>query len=192
MKKMVFISFLLFVFQTGSGQKAILRAIQPHHAKLQFAGSIGYLSAGVGYRNRKQNVEGDVFYGYVPKRFGGMTMHALSAKATIHVLPQIKFRGLDVRPLSGGVLLNYTFGKQYFLFSPENYPYNYYGFPTVLHAGFFAGGNVSARFHKKSLNRLAVYYELGTNDAELKSYLGNNSIPLKEILNLAIGIKTTF
>lgn len=185
------IFFSLFTFSAGA-QKKIVRGLTPHHAKVQFAGSIGFLAAGFGYENRKSTLEGDLYYGYVPKKFGGISMHSLTGKITVNPFPESKILGLKLRPLTVGALGSYTFGKQYFLFSPENYPYNYYGFPTALHAGVFVGGQLSTSFNKRSLRSVGIYYELGTNDRELKSYLGNNSIKFTEILNLAIGIKTTF
>lgn len=192
MRKQYFILVFVAISLCGSAQEKQGRGFIPHHAKLQFAGSIGFVSAGVGYENRKRSIEGDVYYGYVPKKFGGITMHAVTGKATFYPFKEKKYKGFQWRPLSAGVLASYTFGKQYFLFAPGNYPYNYYGFPTALHAGVFVGGQLSTTFNKKSLRAVGLYYEVGTNDKELVSYFGNNSLQAKDILNLAIGIKTTF
>jgi hypothetical protein len=163
----------------------------PHHVKVQYAGGIGFASVGLGYGSRSDRVEGDFYYGYVPKSVGGVYIHAVSSKLTWHVLEKVELKGWELRPLSAGLLVSYTFGKQYFLFSPENYPYSYYDFPTALHGGVFVGGRVD-----KSLRRgrkVGLYYELGSNDREITSYLNNRaSLKIPEILNLALGIKTTF
>src|SRR5688500_16583980 len=119
-------------------------------------------------------------------------MHSLTGKFTFYPLKEKKLKDFNWRPLSVGTLASYTFGKQFFLFAPENYPYDYYGFLTALHMGVFVGGQVSTTFNKRSVRGIALYYELGTNDKELLSYFGNSSIQLKEIVNLGIGIKTTF
>jgi hypothetical protein len=182
----------VLIFLPCEAQENTLRKIIPDHAKVQFAGTIGFVSAGFGYSNKRGSLEADLHYGYVPKQFGGATLHSLTGKLTGYPLAETKFMGLHVKPLSVGILGSYTFGKQFFLYDPENYPYNYYGFPTALHAGFFIGGSAGTKFHGKPVRGVAVYYELGTTDKELKSYLGNHSIPFRGIFNLGVGIRTNF
>lgn len=163
----------------------------PDHVKVQYAGGIGFTSLGLGYQSRNDRLEGDFYYGYVPKSVGGDNIHAVSSKLTWYPVKKVDLKSLELRPLSAGVLLSYTFGKQYFLFSPENYPYSYYNFPTALHAGVFIGGRVDKPF--KNGKRVGLYYELGSNDREISSYLSNrNSLKLSEILNLALGVRTSF
>lgn len=167
------------------------RSLLPHHLKVQYAGGIGFVSVGVGYGSRNDKLEGDFYYGYVPKSVGGVYIHSVSSKLTWHMLKKVERKSWELRPLSAGVLLSYTFGKQYFLFSPKNYPYSYYDFPTAMHAGVFVGGRVD-RVGKNG-RKVGLYYELGSNDREITSYLNNrSSIKLPEILNLALGVKTTF
>ena len=186
----------LFVCLLLSGTAAAKDSTKPHrflpdHVKLQYAGTIGYFSIGAGYQNRKEKLEGDLYYGYVPKSVGGVHIHALSGKLTWYPLKKIDLKSFQVKPLSVGTLVSYTFGKQYFLFSPENYPYSYYNFPTALHIGAFIGGQVDKTFKNKK--RIGLYYELGTTDRELSSYVVNRkSIKPSDILNLAVGIKTSF
>lgn len=161
----------------------------PDHAKAQFAGGIGFVSVGVGFSNKKEKLEGDFYYGYVPESVGGDHLHAISSKLTWFPVNAIHHKSLQLKPLSLGVLLNYTFGKEYFLFAPENYPYEYYGHPTALHAGFFMGGQANLQVNKR-LKKIGVYYELGTTDVELASFLGNRrSLKPGDIFNLGIGVK---
>ena len=164
--------------------------ILPDHIKLQFAGGVGALSIGIGYESRNTKLEGDFIYGYVPKKLGGITIHTISSKITWFPLKKIELKSLAVKPLAFGLLVNYTFGKQYFLFSPENYPFNYYDHPTALHFGGLMGGQISKALSDKRLKQLAFYYELITYDVELLSYLGNRkSLNLNDIFNVALGIK---
>jgi hypothetical protein len=163
----------------------------PEYVKVQFAGGIGFLSVGTGYNNKKEKLEGDLWYGYVPQSVGGVEIHSLSAKVTWHPVKKKEWRSYELRPLSLGALASYTFGKQYFLFSPKNYPYSYYNFPTALHGGVFIGGRLDRKL--SSGKKLGIYYELGTNDRELVSYGTNlDAISPLDILNLAIGAKLTF
>ena len=165
----------------------------PDHAKLQFAGGIGFFSIGAGYASRKKNVEGDVYYGYVPKSIGGVEIHALTGKLTWFPLDPFVSGKMEWKPLSAGVLVNYTFGQQYFGFTPEKYPYDYYGHPTSIHAGIFLGGQLNRSFKSNAIRKIGVYYELGTFDVELISYVNNrNSLRIGDILNLALGLKASF
>lgn len=166
----------------------------PDHVKVQFAGGIGFASVAGGYETKNEKFEADVFYGYVPKKIGGVTIHSLSGKLTAYPLPNFKIKNWNVKPLSVGVLLNYSFGKQYFLFDPEPYPFNYYRFPTALHSGFFVGGAIGNNGRKiSSLKKLSLYYELVTYDVLLSSYFTNTkSLSLSDVFSLGLGIKTKF
>ncbi len=125
---------------------------------------------------------------------GGVRIHALTGKVSWFPLQSINYNSLQVKPLSVGLLINYTFGKQYHLFNPEHYPYNYYGFPTAAHAGAFIGGQVNKRWrNNKILNRIGFYYELGTTDKELISLINNpQSLSITDIFQLGAGIKASF
>jgi hypothetical protein len=163
----------------------------PEYLKLQYAGGIGFMSVGVGYQNRKEKLEGDFYYGYVPESVGGVSIHAVSAKITWHPVKPVGWRSWQLHPLSFGALVSYTFGKQYFLFSPKNYPYSYYNFPTALHGGAFVGGRLDKVFG--SGRKLGLYYELGSNDREIVSFAQNgSSISVTEVLNLALGLRASF
>lgn len=169
-----------------SRQKKGFTRLLPHHGKLQFAGGIGFLSAGIGYTSGGKRMQYDIYYGYVPESAGGVTIHSVTGKLTWIALRHKLDKNVQWDMLSAGILFNYAFGKQYFLFSPRNYPYHYYGFPTAAHAGFFAGGGLR---YKKT----GFYYEIGTTDKELLSYINNNrSLGLMDIINIGIGIRFDF
>lgn len=110
---------LLTYFISISQEKKKGDNILPDHIKLQFAGGIGAFSVGIGYGSRSTKLEGDFIYGYVPKKVGGITIHTISSKITWFPLKKIELKSFAVKPLSFGLLVNYTFGKQYFLFSPK-------------------------------------------------------------------------
>ncbi|GAA4320144.1 hypothetical protein [Flaviaesturariibacter amylovorans] len=165
----------------------------PDGAKLQFAGNIGFLSAGVSYNNRRGNLEGDFLYGYVPASVGGVDIHTISSKLTWFPVRPFPVSGLRVRPLSAGVLVAYTFGKQYFLFAPKNYPYTYYDFPTAMHFGLFVGGDATIAVKSDARHRWGLYYEVGTTDKLLISYVTNHrSLRPSDILSLAIGVRRSW
>lgn len=162
----------------------------PDFVKVQYAGSIGFTSFGLGYQTRKDRLEGDLYYGYVPKSVGGVHIHALSGKGTLQLINKVKLKSIELRPLALGAVVSYTFGKQYFGFSPDNYPFSYYDFPTALHIGGFIGGRVDKVL--KTGRKVGLYYELGSTDKEIASFLANRrSLHPTDILNLGVGIRTS-
>ncbi|RYY52599.1 MAG: hypothetical protein EOO09_20935 [Chitinophagaceae bacterium] len=155
----------------------------PDHVQLQFAGAIGFLSAGVGYETKNHRFQGEFLYGYVPESVGGIEIHSATAKLTWVAITRQPRKDLRIDWLTTGVLVNYVFGKQYFLFDPDRYPFNYYGFPTAAHVGISVGG---AAYYR----RLGFYYELGTTDRYVMSYIRNSrSIFFTDLFNAGFGLK---
>ena len=144
--KAILFGVLLIMSSAMNAQEPGKKNAWPDHLKLQHAGGIGYFSIGAGYLLGNGNLEADLMYGFVPESIGGLDIHSLSSR--ISWLP-IKSIGSSLRlePLATGVIVNYTFGKQYFGFTPENYPFAYYNYPTSLHAAFFPGQMKVHGFH---------------------------------------------
>jgi hypothetical protein len=186
--------FALFFCFSVEAQDSARNKVLPDHLKLQFAGEIGFLSIGAGYQTKNKKWEADLYYGYVPKSIGGVTIHSLTAKLTSLPFKPFQRNQTSFNPLSAGVLINYTFGKQYFGFTPENYPFEYYGFPTSVHAGAFIGGQVNKNIKgNRTFRSIGLYYEIVTYDVLLVSYLGNKkSLSIPDILSLGLGIRTSF
>lgn len=189
-----YLACLGFLFLQGAQGQNRLGKYLPDHAKLQFAGGIGFLSAGVGYASKKDKLHTDLYYGYVPRSLGGIAIHSLTGKVTWSPVKQVNRGYTSIRPLTAGMLLNYTFGKQYFGFKPENYPYDYYGHPTNMHLAAFLGGAADYSLNKKSrIRKIGIYYEVITYDVELLSYLNNrNALNLTDIFSLSLGLRTSF
>ena len=157
------------------------RGIAPHHVKLQFAGTIGFISVGTGYEFAKKKLQADFFYGYVPEKIGGINIHSVTGKLTwLPVSIQSNKYKFDL--LTTGLLVNYAFGKQYDF---SRVSFNYYGFPTAAHIAFFAGGGISR-------NKSGLYYELGITDRDLISFASNSKgIKFHEIINIGIGARVS-
>ena len=164
------------------------------HVKLQFAGSIGFLSPGVGTTWAREKIETDLFFGYLPKQIGGEHIVMLTLKNTytpFSIKPQTS--KLVIYPFSIGGYINYTFGNQYETFWPDHYPSGYYWWDSAIRFGFFIGGNVAKPLKSKAFDAISVYYELGTNDLYLVSYAQNlKFFEPYDILNLALGVKMFF
>jgi hypothetical protein len=179
----VWILFFLSLALNLDAQPADKRpAILPDHMKLQVAGTIGLFAAGFGYESRNEKMNYDFFYGYVPEDIGGVQIHSVTGKFTWAAV-SIKRMNHRIDILSTGFLVNFAFGKQYYLISPPNYPASYYGFPTSAHTALFLGSGVR-------IKRLGIYYELLTTGKELVSFIPNlYSLKLSDILSFGVGLR---
>lgn len=139
-------SCFTFISQTkGQDSTNNKHWIIPDYAIVQFAGGIGFISVGAGYTIRNEKLKLALVYGYVPKSIGGLPIHAATARLKWSPLKPFRFKNFEIQSLSAGLLVNYTFGKQYFAFLPKYYPFNYYNHPTALHAGILAGSEINTK-----------------------------------------------
>ena len=96
-----------------------------------------------------------------------------------------------LEPLTTGLVVNYSFGKQYFSFDPPNYPYRYYSFPTAIHSALFLGSRIGFNFPANTfVRRLSLYYEILSFDREIISLVSNpKSLHITDIVTLSLGVK---
>jgi hypothetical protein len=186
----IIILFLLLITETISAQKKSLIK-PPDHLKIQTAGGIGFVTIGVGYSNKNQKLEADIYYGYLPKSIGGVRIHSVSAKFIWIPIKSVGGKKIILEPLTTGVVVNYSFGKQYFSFDPPNYPYRYYSFPTAIHSALFLGSRFGFNFPANTfVRRLSLYYEILSYDREIISFISNTkSLQAGDIITLSLGIR---
>ncbi len=186
--------FMLMVTDSLSAQKKTFKIKLPDHIKLQYAGGTGFVAVGTGYSSKNQKLESDVFYGYLPKSIGGVRIHSISIKFNWIPIHSVALKKYQVEPLMTGLLINYSFGKQYFSFDPPNYPYRYYSFPTAIHSAVFFGSRVGIKFPRESfIQRLSLYCEMLSFDREIISLLNNpKSLDIPDILTLSLGTTISF
>ena len=165
--------------------------IKPDHIKIQYAGGTGFVAFGAGYSNKNQKLEADLYYGYLPKNIGGVTIHSISAKFIWIPVHTIKGKKLWLDPLMTGIVANYSFGDQYFAFDPPNYPYHYYSFPTSIHTALLLGSRIGTNFPPHTfMKSISFYYELLGFDRDIISLASNSkSLHVSDIITLSFGIK---
>ena len=166
----------------------------PDHVKLQFAGNIGFLSGGPGYLSRNKTLETDIMFGFLPEKFGGDGLISTSLKTTYSPWSIPLKNDYYIKPFSIGAYLSYTFGTQFDLKLPEHYPIGYYWWATSMRAGAYMGGKVGKELTRLKRKRsLEAYYELGTYDLLLISYVQNTGyLKPSDIVNLAFGVRLGF
>ncbi|GGB79700.1 hypothetical protein [Dyadobacter sediminis] len=193
MKNLLTATFLLF-FTTAFAQDeqaGLNKWYVPDHVKLQFAGNIGFLSAGPGYISRNKTLETDLLFGFLPQKYGGDALVTITAKTTYSPWRIPLKNTLNLVPFSLGFYLNYTFGPQFDTKWPSYYPKGYYWWATSFRPGAYIGGKVGRDIYFYNKKKKAeLYYELGTYDLLLISYVQNPKyLKPRDIVNLAFGLK---
>lgn len=169
----------------------------PDHAALQTAGGIGMITGGVGYTSgsHPHRFDADVLVGYVPARYTGHRAFAIfTGKATYSPFAVRLAERWRLLPLAVGGLVNYTPAAQINRNSADKYGYrSYYWWTSTFRGGAFLGSRVALalpRGTSSGKREVSLYYELGTNDLYLVSYLpSRQGLSLGRILTLGIGAK---
>jgi hypothetical protein len=161
----------------------------PHYVPLQFAGNIGFLSTGVGYKSNKENYELNILYGYVPTSIGDQTIHMITAKNMFPLARYLTWNNQTIIPYLGLGLVIEVSGHAFFTL-PSHYPKGYYDFPKNLHVTGFAGVKLKYLFEDDNtfLRGLEFYAEAGTIDLYIWYKFISNEIKLNEIFGLAVGV----
>ena len=162
----------------------------PDYVKLQYAGGIGFLSAGVGYTFVDHKIDISLFYGYVPSKFTIDDLHSVSLQFTAKLIRIKASKNIEILPLNIGWYLHHTFGSEYWVRLPDNYPKGYYWWSPGRNAGVFIGGEIKTKLlaNKTPASGTAFYVRVGTRGLYLSSKVGNSSIPISDIVELGFGV----
>lgn len=190
------ISLMLILLLSGQGtfaQRSFKQRITPRHVGIQYAGSIGYMSAGFGYDLSKKT-ELSFHYGYVPEVKGG-ELHIAAVKFEYKPFRIPLGKGLVMHPINPVVFASYTFANGFSLgFDSDQYPKGYYFWSPALreHLGFSSEleimGDKSSR-----IKSISLYTEANTNDLYMVSWYENRTTtPFYKIFKLGFGVKMNF
>ena len=163
----------------------------PKYQKLQYAGSIGFLSMGVGWDyGRQKQWETDVLLGFVPR------FSSEEAKLTFTVKQNYIPWRLSLRerwqfePLATGVLLNTVFDDDFWGKEPEKYPNGYYNFSTKVRLHLFLGQRFTLEMRKPfPFKSITFYYELSSCDLYIISMATNSYLRPRDVLSFSLGVK---
>ncbi len=168
----------------------LLYTFLPDYYKFQYAGGIGFVSAGIGYGFFNERIDISYFYGYVPQWFSKNDLHSVSLQLTgkpIKLNPNDK---TEFYPLNIGIFLHHTFGSEYYIILPDHYPEDYYWWAPGRTGGLFIEGQLKYKLNTtgKMFSELGLYYRIVTRGIYLTSKFSNASIPLEDIFSLGLGI----
>lgn len=198
MKKLLLLYCILFsvstIAQVDTLAEKSRKWFVPDHIKLQFAGNIGFMSGGPGYISRNKTLETDILFGFLPEKFGGDALISLTAKTTYSPWRIPLKNTYYIVPFSLGFYLNYTFGPQFDSKWPTYYPKGYYWWATSFRPGAYVGGKIGKAIKsRRKIKGFELYYEVGTYDLLLISYVQNTGyLKPADILSLSLGLKIGF
>jgi hypothetical protein len=200
MRRLLLLLTLLFVLRpatTAQAQDSTVtrkasRWYIPDTGVLQYAGSIGFLSAGAGYSVFRDRAHVDLLFGVVPGTYaGGSAIETITLKftATPWRIP-VGENGI-IHPFSLGTFFCYTPGREYSSDLPSWYPSGYYWWSEAIRVNVFLGGNVSLRYDRfRFMKQADFYYEVGTNEIKLVSYIQNTGyLSFGKIIHLGVGLR---
>lgn len=165
----------------------------PTHCKVQFAGNMGLLSAGLGWDHGKRGQwETDFMLGYLPKFEGRKDYLTMTVKSSYNPWSIRMSNHLAFEPLSTGLYLNTIIGEEFWRTEPKKYPNRYYGFQTKLRINIFIGERLTIRLKDSSKNdgrAITLFYELSSFDFFIVSAITNKEFKTKDLLSLSFGLK---
>jgi hypothetical protein len=194
-KSLIYTLSCIFVFNVNKIHAQFPKFLVPKDIVIQHAGSIGFMSAGIGYpvfKNKRGSL--DFNYGYVPEKRGG-TLHILSGKFAYRPWKFKIKEGINFYPVNPGVFVTYHFGKQFdFYWDKDTYEEGYYWWSTALrpHISISTELELDALkiFKTSKIKGIRLYSEVNTNELYLASYYKNaGTVSLADIFKLGIGLR---
>lgn len=171
------------------------RWFRPRHLTLQTGGGVGMLAAGVGYSFWRDRTEVDVLLGYVPKKYAGSALTIATFKLLYSPFTLPLRERWQLKPLTVGGYASYSYG----VINPgerNQYPAGYYWWSTKGRVGPLLGSRITYVRPASTEGRprnISFYYELGTNDLYLVSYVQNRrGLSPADITTLTLGLKADF
>jgi hypothetical protein len=196
--KVLFISVFILIISifnsfgqfSEASELSKFKKFLPDYVKFQFAGGIGFLSPGIGYTFFNNKLDISFFYSYLPEYITVDNLHSTSLQITGKFLKYKLTDNIELLPLNIGFFTHHTFGSEYWIRLPDNYPEGYYWWYPGINAGVFIGGEIKTKLlaNKTPASGTAFYTRIGTRGLYLASKFGNSSIPLKDIVELGFGV----
>ncbi|MDV6169307.1 hypothetical protein R1T16_12800 [Flavobacterium sp. DG1-102-2] len=165
----------------------------PKYIKVQYAGSMGFMSLGGGYDygvNRQW--ETDIFFGFLPHYSTAKNKITLTLKQNyIPWKTDINDRFM-IELLTTGLYINTIFDDEFWISEPDKYPNGYYSFSTRIRFNAFVGQRLTYKLKPEShkfLKSVTAFYEVSTNDVYVLSAFNNSYLKPKDYLVLSLGVK---
>jgi hypothetical protein len=191
--KFFLLSSLVFLISFTSRAQRKYSAI-PDFVTVQYAGSIGYFSAGVGYHVFKNKARFSTHYGVVPVNKGGH-LNVVSTKFFFKPITLTIWNRVRMNPIDIGLMGSFHFGDEFETRWPEGvHPKGYYWWHPALRAHLAMESSVTYEFKKgHRLTSVTGYIEFNTNELYFVSFIQNmETVSLWDIVKIGTGARITF
>ena len=185
--------FLLCILAvTNAKAQSCFSSLLPDYGSVQYAGSVGLISSGIGYTFFNNRLGAELTAGFTPVEkhddLYNLTLKLIYRPFNVRVSEQLSSTGLYT-----GAYVSRTFGSEYWVFLPDRYKNGYYYWSPGLRFGVLFGTSLIHEFEDAAISSTEFYFEGSTYDLLIVSYWPNrNEIPLHEIIKLAVGIRIVF
>lgn len=186
----VLLLFALFILTPSQAQenKRLYRFL----ITTQYAGSIGFLSHGVGITNNKQTLHYELLYGRVPRRFGGPTEKIMTKVSYYPITVPVNSK-IVWKVINPGLFIAKNFGDRFPLVPDrDRYPKGYYWWAPGLRFHLALNTAATIRISKKEDRKLMFYFETNTNERYITTFFSDKNyktIPFWELWQLGWGVK---
>jgi hypothetical protein len=186
---LIFASTLAFSNNYEKTKKGILI---PDHSKIQYAGSMGIVSASVGWNYWDGKLETDYYIGYLPQRRG--FNHNITTSLEQTYIPWFveNSDGTVFSPIITGIYINRVFGSDYYTELPSKYPDKYYWWSSAVRINFFVGSRIMFQDINSHFPDIGLFTRFNTNDLYLVSAFDNESIKWYDIIKFSFGCYLKF
>jgi len=164
----------------------------PEYAKLQYAGSMGFLSLGGGWDyGKEKHWETDLFIGFLPHYSTSKNKITFTLKQNYIPWKLDAGSKFVIEPLTTGLYLNTIWGRDFWVKELEKYPNSYYAFSSKIRINVFVGQRITYKFkeNRDIIKSATFFYEVSTNDLYLLSAVNNAYLKPKDYLVLSLGFK---
>ncbi len=194
MKKINILIWIIFSVLTTSAQDTTSkknRTYYPHFVNMQYAGNMGFMSIGAGYRFDKRRMGLGLQFGYLPESIGGTRLWTSTIKYFWTPI-QKHSNEWDIEPLMIGINIIKTHGDGIEQEWPDYYPNGYYPWIPAMNYAFFIGSALHFNLprEKKYLNRVGVFYEIAITSRLISVWYENpKTVRFLDIWNFSTGLQ---
>lgn len=197
--KYIYILIIAVITTSANAMDSVdnrVNRLVPSHTKVQYAGSMGIISASSGWSyGKKEQWESDIFIGFLSDKVSDNSTFVFTIKESYIPFRKSYKNGLIFEPLNTGLFITRSFDKNLWVKPPEKYPDSYYGMSVNLRFNIFIGQSLGVKIPSKNSDRVRVasfFYELNSNDLYIVSAWDNSNISIFDIVKLSLGVKFRF
>jgi hypothetical protein len=160
----------------------------PHYIPIQFAGNIGFISAGIGYTRPRDRYQLSLVYGYAPEKYAGVRIHTITARNIFHIYRHHLNKRQTLLPYAALGVSGELGGRSFFI-QPDIMPDKYYRFPKSVHVIASGGLKLRQMTSKiKGFERMEFFIEGSTVDAYIWYKFLSKDVRFRDIMSLSAGV----